>query len=125
MRSRPTSLLLALIMIGIGFVPLPAQDRAIIERMQERLPVVDALLQQGLVGENNRGLLASRGELNDEQQDVVEAENEDRVTVYRLVAERTGQSVEEVAKQRALQIRQRAARGIWLQAVDGRWYQKE
>jgi uncharacterized protein YdbL (DUF1318 family) len=103
---------------------LPAQDRALMERMRERLPQIDSLLTSQTVGEGNRGLLIARAELSDEQKALVEAENRDRVAVYNAIARRTESTPEVVGRQRALQIRERAAEGVWLQDEDGNWYRQ-
>ena len=61
---------------------------------------------------------------NGENDALVNAENADRQAVYADIAQRTGTTAQEVGKRRALQIAQLAAPGHWLQAADGRWYQK-
>ena len=111
-------------LIALAHAPVHGQDRAIMQRMQERLPEIDRLLQESLVGEGNRGILEARAELSEEQARLVAAENQDRIAVYRAIANRAGQSIEEVARQRALQIRTRASPGIWLQSPEGEWYRK-
>ena len=101
-----------------------AQDRGLMERMRERLPQVDALLTRQIVGEGNRGILVARQELTDSQKALVEAENRDRIAVYTAIARRTESTPEVVARQRALQIRERAAEGVWLQDEEGNWYRQ-
>lgn len=101
-----------------------AQDPVIAARMMERLPAVDQLLLSGQVGENNRGLLEPRQALGDEQRKLVMAENADRQMVYAAIAERTNQPPAVVARNRAHQIRERAAKGVWLQDADGKWFRK-
>ncbi len=54
----------------------------------------------------------------------VDAENRDRGTVYRMIAERQKTTPELVGKQRAAQIAQREPAGHWLQDAGGRWYRK-
>ncbi len=94
------------------------------ERMRERLPHIDTLLTSQMVGEGNRGLLVARAELSDEQKALVEAENLDRTAVYGMIARRTDSTPDVVGRQRALQIRERAAEGVWLQDEDGNWYRQ-
>ncbi|MDP0500999.1 MAG: YdbL family protein [Verrucomicrobiota bacterium JB022] len=100
-----------------------AQDAA--ARVRDRLPQVDALKAQGAVGETNRGYLEARSSLNEQQTQLVEAENADRRELYSLVARRTGQSVAEVGQQRAIRIAEISRPGVWLQDADGDWYRKK
>ncbi|MCC5835344.1 MAG: YdbL family protein [Opitutales bacterium] len=98
---------------------------SITERLKERLEIIDPLKASGDLGENNRGLLEVRGDLSREQRETVQAENSDRQKLYELVAQRTRQSVDAVARQRAARIAQLARSGVWLQNARGEWYRKE
>ena len=100
-----------------------ANGQAIKERMRKRLPVITNMKNQGLIGENNRGFLEYRSSDRPNQQ-VVNDENADRLTVYQMIAKKTGSTPELVGKQRAVQIAKRARKGDWLQAPEGRWYRK-
>ena len=93
-------------------------------QMRERLPEIDALKLSGVVGENNQGYLEERGRLRPSQKKLVAEENADRRVLYRIVARNTDVSVEEVGVQRAIQIRENSAEGIWLQKPNGEWYRK-
>jgi uncharacterized protein len=95
------------------------------QRVKERLPQVDALKGSGEVGEDAAGYLAPRVELGPRQAAIVEAENADRRILYAAVAARTGQSAEEVGRQRALRIAELARPGVWLQRPDGGWHRKQ
>lgn len=110
-----------------GAVPAGAADdaREAMERMKERLPVVDSLKESGAVGETSAGYLEARTELLPRQRAVVEAENDDRRLVYRMIANRTNQSVRAVGEQRALRIAEQAAPGVWLQRPSGEWFRKK
>ena len=92
-------------------------------RMAQRLPQIDQLKAQGVVGENNRGMMELRGGDVDAG-DAVAAENRDRGIVYAEIARQTGTSVEQVARHRARQIASLSAPGVWLQKDDGTWYKK-
>jgi len=76
--------------------------------MRARQALIEALWVDGMVGENNQGFVAAREDLSPKQRDLVEAENTDRRTVYRAIA----------------QISKRAAKGLWLQDAAGQWYRK-
>ncbi len=100
-----------------------AGGNSIKERMRQRLPVIMNMKNQGLIGENNRGFLEYRSS-NRPNQQIINGENADRRQVYQMIAEKTGSTVEVVGKQRAAQIANRAPKGHWLQAPDGKWYRK-
>lgn len=106
------------------FLVQSASAQAELQRMQERLPLVDELRLNGLVGENNVGLLDARGQLTAEQRAVVNAENADRLSLYRQIARNQGVSVQEVGRQRAIRIAAQARSGVWLQNPAGEWFQK-
>ena len=106
----------------LGSVAL-ADGNSIKERMRKRLPVLMGMKNQSLIGENNRGFLEYRSS-NRPNQQVVNAENADRRQVYQMIAKKTGSTPEVVGKQRAAQIADRAPKGHWLQAPDGKWYRK-
>lgn len=110
----------------LGAVGLTAAEdaRAAAERIKDRLESIDAMKEAGLVGETAEGLLAEREALGPRRESLVEAENEDRLIIYRAVAKQTGRSVKEVGQQRALRIAKTATEGTWLQNTDGEWYQK-
>ena len=97
---------------------------ALKERMIERQAAVNALWKKGLVGENNAGYLSPRVALTPHQQTVVHAENVDRKMVYEAIAESTANKVKVIGQKRARIIAERADEGLWLQNLDGEWYQK-
>lgn len=93
------------------------------DRMLGRLPAINALKAQGLVGENNRGFLEFRTGATP-QADVVNAENQDRATVYTAIATRQNTTPEFVGQARAAQIAGNEAAGVWIQGADGTWRRK-
>ncbi len=92
-------------------------------RMIARLPVLKDLKAQGVIGENNQGYLEYRGSKRPNEE-VVQAENQDRRTVYSAIAKQQNTTVELVGKQRAIQIAEKADSGEWLQDATGKWNQK-
>ena len=92
--------------------------------MQKRLPAINALLKRGVVGEGNNGYLAVLGTLTEEERKVVDAENQDRKTVYSAIARQQGATVELVGQRRALQIAERAQAGTRIQNAEGKWLTK-
>jgi hypothetical protein len=124
------SLLLPILLLPVLWLIAPdlsAQDRSpdkVKERMAANLPALDALRKEGKVGETNKGYLEARASLSDKEKALVKTENEDRKSVYQLLAERTQTTLERIEQARAEQIRRRAAKGVWLQNPAGEWYQK-
>lgn len=115
--------------ISAGFVILifgmvaMVQGADIKARMRARLPQIIQLKNQGLIGENNQGLLQFRTS-NKSGADIVQAENRDRQKVYSAIAKQQGVSAALVGQKRAQQIREKAAPGEWLQKPNGQWYKK-
>ena len=114
-------LIIGFLVFGFG-ASAPADD--IKERMKDRLPVIEELKAQGVVGENNQGYLEFIGGKR-EKPDVVAAENEDRKAVYTAIAKQQGTTAELVGKRRALQIAEKADPGEWVQDTSGNWIQKK
>jgi uncharacterized protein YdbL (DUF1318 family) len=120
-RSR---LSIVLIVFSCFLLAVPAAYSASIkERMAARIPEINALKDQGLVGENNKGLLEYRT-AKKPKQNLIANENKDRSTVYRAIAKSQGAPLELVAKKRAQMIAQNGAAGHWYQKPNGEWYQK-
>jgi uncharacterized protein YdbL (DUF1318 family) len=104
---------------------LSAQDLSTLrERMEKRLPAVNALKNRQVVGETNRGFLEVRGGVQADDQQVVAEENSDRRKVYAALAKQTGSTVDEVGRKRAEQVAGIARRGHWIQSPAGEWRQK-
>ncbi len=116
--------LLTLALLGPSLPTLRAEDLATVRaRMEQRIPQIDALKTQGVLGENNRGFLEVRAAAA-EADSVASAENTDRATVYAAIASRTGSTAENVGRARARQIAAGSAPGVWLQRENGDWYKK-
>jgi uncharacterized protein YdbL (DUF1318 family) len=119
-KSLPT--LLALFVLLSSVSDLRAETETDIQaRMIERVSAVDQLKTSELVGENNRGFLEQRGRLDSEQSVIMADENADRRSLYGIIASRSGLSIGVVGEGRAEQIRNRSAKGVWLQGADGSW----
>ena len=93
------------------------------DRMVARLPAINSLKSQGLIGENNQGLLEYRTNKKP-QQDVVGGENKDRQAVYGAIAKKQGVDPALVGTRRAKQIADIGSPGQWFQKPDGTWYKK-
>jgi uncharacterized protein YdbL (DUF1318 family) len=120
--------LVLIMLVALAFgapVTLAQENQATIqERMKARITQVDALKLAGLVGENNKGFLEQRGSLEPAQTELMNAENADRRALYNILAGRLGLSVTVVGEQRATNVREKSAAGVWLQGADGAWYKK-
>jgi uncharacterized protein YdbL (DUF1318 family) len=103
-----------------------AESAELKQRFLQRKPLLEDMKNQGWVGENNLGFLSFRGAAGQSKENtqLVQAENEDRKTVYAEIAVKVNSSVADVGKRRAAQIATLAAAGQWLQDADGNWYQK-
>jgi len=123
MKRKTAIAILSAFILGSFTSAAYSSSKAIKQRMIERLPVIKALKDQGIVGENNRGFLEFIG-TKKERADAVDAENSDRKLVYDAIAKQQGTTVEVVGKHRAVQIANKARPGQWLQDANGKWYQK-
>ena len=95
------------------------------ERFLQRRPALDALKTSGVVGENNQGFVELRGVADNKAVQLVKDENNDRTKAFAIIAQKDGTAVDEVGRERAQKIADKAKPGIWLQAVDGTWSQKQ
>lgn len=99
--------------------------REVQEKMRERLPRVDALKKEQLVGENRRGFLAILQPLDESQEKIVRAENADRKKIYAFFAAKSGATVRQVGAIRARQIAADSAPGVMIEDEDGAWMEKK
>ncbi len=105
------------------FIATISHSASIKERMAARIPVINTLKDQGVIGENNKGFLEYRG-ADRSQQDLIEAENTDRATVYAAIGKNQGASPALVGERRAKMIAENGQAGHWFQKPDGSWYKK-
>ncbi|MBT8371594.1 MAG: YdbL family protein [Deltaproteobacteria bacterium] len=124
MKNKALTVMIACLCLSILGFDISAFAEDIKSRMKNRLPVIKALKDKGLVGEDSQGLLQFVGSKK-EKAEVVAAENRDRMTIYAAIAKRQGATPELVGQRRAIQIGQRARAGEWLQDAGGKWYQKK
>lgn len=111
--------------LALGVSLVRAEDPgAVRARMEQRLGSVDALKDRKLLGENNRGYLEPRGSLTPPDEKVMSDENADRAAVYTALAAQTGATADQVGRARAQKIAGTSKRGVWIQAPDGSWFEK-
>ena len=123
MKRKRIIALLSVFILGMLVSEVYSSSSEIKQRMISRLPLIKALKDKGIVGENNKGFLEFIGGKK-EGADVVQAENKDREEVYAAIAKQQGTTIEVVGKHRAIQITQNALAGEWLQDGNGKWYKK-
>jgi uncharacterized protein YdbL (DUF1318 family) len=107
------------------------------EGFRARLPAVEKLKDAGKIGETSDGALAAldprylaetvslQGGKRISVADLIAAENRDRTGLYRLIAERTGETPEDVAKQNAIRNYREAKPEHYLRTKAGQWLQKK
>jgi uncharacterized protein YdbL (DUF1318 family) len=108
--------------------------RKIIDSRAGRLPEINKYKAQGVIGENNQGLLEARDleALTDlraraDVQKLVRAENADREQLYKEIAAVKNIELSQLPKIRetyAGTLRNNARAGDWIQTPDGTWKQK-
>ncbi len=113
------SVILAALLI---FTASSSFSASIKERMAARIPVINQLKNQGIVGENNKGFLEFRGA--QQQTQTINSENKDRATVYQAIAGKQGVSPVLVGQRRAKMIASKGKKGQLFQRPDGSWYKK-
>ena len=124
-KIKITALFLgALLLLAVA---VQAESAELKERFLQRRPLLERMKNLEWIGENNLGFLVFRGEAGKSEENirVVQAENEDRRTVYGEIAVKVNTPIEEVGKRRAVQIAVLATVGHWLQDEAGDWYQKK
>lgn len=92
------------------------------DRMAARIPEINSLKDQGIVGENNKGILEFRAAKK--KADIVTAENKDRAKVYKAIAKKQGATPTLVGERRAKMIADKGRKGHQFQKPDGSWYTK-
>jgi len=123
MMNRHTFLPLLVVVLSLFFTASVLHAASIKDRMAERIPAINALKDQGLVGENNAGFLEFRTGQKPSQA-LIQDENKDRQSVYAAIAKKEGVSVQLVGQRRAKMLADNGKSGHWFQAADGKWYQK-
>jgi uncharacterized protein YdbL (DUF1318 family) len=117
--------LLLVVALIVPVVSARAEDiKAVRQRMSQRLPKIDEMKEQGVVGENNQGLLEARPGNGTPDTAAISAENADRQTVYAALAAKTSTSAEQVARARARHIATSSRPGVWIQDESGAWKKK-
>jgi uncharacterized protein YdbL (DUF1318 family) len=86
-----------------------------------RLSRINQLLSQGVIGENNQGVLTIRKSADSETENLVSAENIDRETIYQDLALRNNASIDEIRIIYAEKMQVLAPAGSSIQDASGNW----
>ena len=97
--------------------------KEIMERMDQRLPLIVEMKEKGIIGEDSHGYLAFVSD-NKPNQDIIENENKDRNIIYSLIAKKEDVTLDLIEKYRAKKNAENAKPGELLQNEDGSWYKK-
>lgn len=102
---------------------------ASIESRRQRFPQIQQWKGKGCIGENAQGLVEARpGQgCGSEVGALMDAENRDRMTLYRTLLQQNNMAASELAKVQAgfaRANRERAQPGEWIQAESGQWTRK-
>ncbi|MGB3209123.1 MAG: DUF1318 domain-containing protein [Desulforhopalus sp.] len=107
----------------IVFMTTSVHSAGIKERMADRIPAINSLKDQGVIGENNKGFLEYRTG-DKPQSQLIADENKDRGLVYGAISRQQGASPTLVGERRANMIAEIGKPGHWFQKADGSWYKK-
>lgn len=117
----------AMMVLMLGAVAVHAADdlQSLQKRMKARYAQLVKLKSAGKIGETWSGYVEPvKPEFRDAVSSLINAENADRRSLYRLMAEEEGLTADEVAKNNAVRNFQKARKGEYLKGPDGNWKQK-
>lgn len=118
------SLILALLLAPAALRAADAPDEAALQkRFKARYPQLQQLKTDGVIGETSEGYVEFVDKKDAKAAKVVEAENDDRKALYKLIADKEGITAEVVAKRAAKRNFDRAKAGEWLKE-GGKWKKK-
>lgn len=108
-----------------GFVLVAdSGSEQLIQQMTVRHSQIEALLNSHLVGESHTGLLVSKGTLSSSQQSLVDAENADRMALYKSEAAKKSLPADQVALGYYMARLEHVDKGNWVERFNkstGSW----
>lgn len=117
--------LLITISLGMATMAFSATEGELKAKFKQRYPQLQALRQQGKVGETAAGYVeAVKPEFVAATSGLVDPENADRRELYGVLAKQTGTTPDAVATRNAARNFDKARSGEWLKNADGSWRQK-
>ncbi|MFW6179229.1 MAG: YdbL family protein [Desulfohalobiaceae bacterium] len=104
-----------------------ARDKQeVVQSMKDRHSELQQAKDQGLVGEAWNGLVAVvQDDASQKVQDLVQAENQDRKELFKIIAQETDAAVQEVAKQNRIRMYRLAEDGHFVQDQNRNWVRKK
>ena len=108
---------LPVMLASLYYVADASSDRQaqLIQQLAARHPQIEALLASQLVGESHTGFLVPRASLSASQQALVNAENADRMELYKLEAAKKNTAVDQVALGYYLARLEHINKGTWVE----------
>lgn len=119
-KSDKQSLLSGFVGIAYAQEALGPEVEQAALRRRDRRPDLVAWLEQGLLGENKSGLIEIRAPqtVDSSHEEAVKAENNDRMIIYKAVAQKNKTSLEEVQKMYAQRLQADAPSGAPVEIFD-------
>ncbi|MCX5707895.1 MAG: DUF1318 domain-containing protein [Candidatus Omnitrophica bacterium] len=92
-------------------------------RRKDRRSSLDSWEAQGVVGENKLGLVEIKNskQVDSAVRDLVQVENADRMLIYRSLAQKYGESLEQIEKVYAEKLAAQAPSGTPVESLNGEW----
>jgi uncharacterized protein YdbL (DUF1318 family) len=100
------------------------EEAALQKRFKARYPQIQQFKKEGVIGETEAGYLDFVKQKDEKAAKIVDEENTDRKTLYKIIADREGITIEVVAQRAAKRSFDHAKPGEWLKE-GGKWRQKE
>lgn len=115
---------LSFFLFSVLLATFVSADSNLTTRMKARLPDVLTAKNSGVIGEGLNGLLSVRDKATDSDKKLVADENKDRLTIFQMLAKKTGGEPSDVAKKFAKGIAAKAKKGHWFKNSSGSWVSK-
>ena len=100
------------------------EEAALQKRFKARYPQLQQFKRDGVIGETDAGYVDFVKQKAEKAATVVDEENADRKTLYKLIADKEGITIEVVAQRAAKRNFDKAKPGEWLKE-GSKWRQKE
>ena len=100
------------------------EEAALQKRFKARYPQLQQFKRDGVIGETDAGFVDFVKGKDEKAAKIVDEENTDRKTLFKLIADREGITIEVVAQRAAKRNFDHAKPGEWLKE-GGKWRQKE
>jgi len=111
---------------GIAYAEegLPSNIKKAAMRRRARYDELSSAESSGRIGENKSGLVELRGAGDASLNELISAENSDRMIIYRAIAEKNGAALNEVQKLYSRKRQSKAPSGTPVESPSGEWTSK-